>query len=276
MLWLSTAAFTLLFAVWLMLGVLGIKIRDELKLTPAQFDWLLAVAILAGSLPRLHFGIWADRYGGRLVMTLTLLFTAVPTFWVSQVTSYEELLACAALFGLAGNSFTVGIAWSSAWFPNRSKGTALGVFGAGNVGASATKFLAPVLLATIPAAGFLGGAIPGGWRFVPVVYAVLLVLMAAAVWFLCPSPDRRPGPRPAAGRGTRPAQARPRVAVQSVLRRRVRGVRCARGVPAEVLRGRVRPLARRPRATSPPCSSSRRACSARWAGGCRTVTARGG
>ena len=192
-LWLSTAAFTLLFAVWLMLGVLGIKIRDELQLTPSQFDWLLAVAILAGSLPRLHFGIWADRYGGRRMMTLTLLLTAAPTFWVSRVTSFEELLACAALFGLAGNSFTVGIAWCSAWFPNRTKGTALGVFGAGNVGASVTKFLAPTLLATIPAAGFLGGAIPGGWRFVPVVYAVPLLLMAAAVWFLSPAPDRCPG-----------------------------------------------------------------------------------
>src|SRR5262245_11297435 len=153
-LWLSTFAFTLLFAVWLMLGVLGIKIRDELSLSSAQFEWLLAVAILAGSLPRLHFGIWADRYGGRRVMTLTLLFTAIPTFWVSRVTSYEELLVCAALFGVAGNSFTVGIAWCSAWFPNRSKGTALGVFGAGNVGAAVTKFLAPTLLATIPAAGF--------------------------------------------------------------------------------------------------------------------------
>jgi NNP family nitrate/nitrite transporter-like MFS transporter len=192
-LWLSTFAFTLLFAVWLMLGVLGLKIRDELKLTPSQFDWLLAVAILAGSLPRLHFGIWADKYGGRLVMTLTLLLTALPTFWVSQVGSYEELIVCAALFGLAGNSFTVGIAWNSAWFPNRTKGTALGVFGAGNVGASVTKFLAPTLLATIPAAGFLGGAIPGGWRFVPIVYSVLLLVMAAAVWFIAPSPDRWPG-----------------------------------------------------------------------------------
>jgi NNP family nitrate/nitrite transporter-like MFS transporter len=126
-------------------------------------------------------------------MTLTLLLTAVPTFLVSRVTTFEELLACAALFGLAGNSFTVGIAWNSAWFPDRSKGTALGVFGAGNVGASVTKFLAPALLATIPAAGVLGGAVPGGWRLVPVVYAVLLVATAAAVWFLCPSPDRRPG-----------------------------------------------------------------------------------
>jgi NNP family nitrate/nitrite transporter-like MFS transporter len=191
-LWLSTAAFTLLFAVWLMLGVLGIKIRDDLQLTPAQFDWLLAVAILAGSLPRLNFGIWADRYGGRLVMTLTLLLTAIPTYLVSRVTSFEELLACAALFGLAGNAFTVGIAWNSAWFPAQTKGTALGVFGAGNVGASVTKFLGPAILATVPAAG-LFGVFPGGWRFVPVVYAVALVAMAAAVWFLTPAPDRKPG-----------------------------------------------------------------------------------
>src|SRR5262245_48495737 len=84
-LWLSTTALTLLFAVWLMLGVLGLKIRDELSLTPTQFDWLLAVAILAGSLPRLHFGIWSDQFGGRRVMTLTLLFTALPTYWVSRV-----------------------------------------------------------------------------------------------------------------------------------------------------------------------------------------------
>lgn len=192
-LWLSTSAFTLLFAVWLMLGVLGIKIRDELKLSPVQFDWLLAVAILAGSLLRLHFGIWTDRYGGRRMMTLILLITAIPTYLVSLVTTFEELLVCAALFGLAGNSFTIGISWNSAWFPSHSKGTALGVFGAGNVGASATKFFAPLLIAIIPTAGFLGGAMPGGWRFVPVLYAALLVLMAAVVWFFSPTPDRMPG-----------------------------------------------------------------------------------
>ena len=34
---------------------------------------------------------------------------------------------------------------------------------------------------------------PGGWRFVPVLYAVLLVAMAVVVWLLAPAPDRRPG-----------------------------------------------------------------------------------
>jgi NNP family nitrate/nitrite transporter-like MFS transporter len=199
-LWLSTAAFTLMFAVWLMLGVLGVPIQRELNLTDVQLGWLGAAAILAGSLVRFHFGVWTDLYGGRLVMTLLLLLTAVPTYWVSRVTSYGELMAMALLFGLAGNAFAVGIAWNAAWFPRERQGLALGVFGAGNVGASVTKllfgFFGAALLAAIPAGGLLGGLVPGGWRFYPALYSVLLVAMAAAVWFLSPTPDRAP----AAGR----------------------------------------------------------------------------
>ena len=37
------------------------------------------------------------------------------------------------------------------------------------------------MLTHVPAAGYLGGAIPGGWRFIPAVYAGLLVLMAVAI-----------------------------------------------------------------------------------------------
>jgi MFS transporter, NNP family, nitrate/nitrite transporter len=117
-LWLSTAPFTLLFAVWLMLGVLGIRIKQDSalilgpdaaglstsqanQLAEARFEWLLAAAILSGSLLRLNFGIWADRYGGRNVMIALLLLSAVPTYWLSQASSYSELLLCAILFGLA-------------------------------------------------------------------------------------------------------------------------------------------------------------------------------
>jgi len=195
-LWLSTIAFTLMFAVWLMLGVLGIPIAKELNLTDVQLGWLGGVAILAGSLLRFNFGVWTDYRGGRKMMTLLLLLTVIPTYWVSQVTSYTELLICAALFGLAGNSFTVGIAWNAAWFPREQQGLALGVFGAGNVGASVTKLLfglyGAVLLTLIPATGLLGGLLPGGWRFYPAFYSVLLLGMAAAVWFIAPRQDKMP------------------------------------------------------------------------------------
>lgn len=193
---LSTVAFTLLFNVWLMLGVLAVPLRSALGLRDAQLEWLISTAIFSGALLRLNFGIWADRFGGRNVFVALLLVTAVPTYLFSRADSYGELLICALLFGLAGNSFSAGIAWCSAWYPPATKGTALGIFGAGNVGASGTKLLIvliPGALTAIPAAGFLGGAIPGGWRFVPALYALLLLLMAGLIFWLAPAPDRTPG-----------------------------------------------------------------------------------
>ena len=38
--------------------------------------------------------------------------------------------------GLAGGSFAVGIAYTSAWFEKERQGTAMGIFGAGNAGAA--------------------------------------------------------------------------------------------------------------------------------------------
>ena len=194
--WISTAAFTLQFAVWLMFGVLGVPIQKELGLSDTELAWLGATAVLAGALPRLAFGVWTDLYGGRLVMTLLLLAMVPATYWVSQATSYTELLLCALVFGLAGNGFTVGIAWNAAWFPKKQQGLALGVFGAGNVGASLTKLIfglfGAVLLTSIPAGGYFGGLLPGGWRFYPALYSVLVLWMAAVVWFLSPRPDHTP------------------------------------------------------------------------------------
>jgi len=110
--------------------------------------------------------------------------------------TYWQLLLCAAGFGLAGNSFSVGIAWNSAWFPRAQQGTALGTFGAGNVGASGTKLLvvlAPAVLTFVPEGGYLNGWIPGGWRLVPLLYAGVLLATAAAILAFCPRRDPLPG-----------------------------------------------------------------------------------
>jgi NNP family nitrate/nitrite transporter-like MFS transporter len=102
------------------------------------------------------------------------------------------LLVLAFLVGFAGNAFSAGIAWNSAWQPREHQGFALGLFGAGNVGASVTKFIGPPLIAGTAGATYFG-FVDGGWRLVPVVYAVLLVVMAALVWFGTPREDRAPG-----------------------------------------------------------------------------------
>jgi len=184
---LSTTAFTLLFAVWLMFGVLAVPIKEQLHLNKIQFSWLTAIGVLSGSIWRLPVGIFTDRVGGRRLFVALLIATAIPCFLVSRATSYAGLMTCAFFFGVAGNSFSVGIAWNAAWASRQRQGVALGTFGAGNVGASVTKLIGPALITLVPAAGLLGGALPGGWRIVPVLYSALLLVMAAAVWLWAPS-----------------------------------------------------------------------------------------
>ena len=118
----STIAFTLMFAVWLMFGILGVPIQKELGLTDPQLAWITAVAVLNGSLWRLPAGMLTDRIGGRVVTMAMLLLTAIPCFFITQVTSYLPLLVLAFLVGFAGNLFSVGISWNAAWFPQGPPG----------------------------------------------------------------------------------------------------------------------------------------------------------
>lgn len=189
---LSTLAFTLMFAVWLQFGILAIPIQKEFGLSDTQFYWLTALPVLNGAIWRLATGIWADKFGGRVVILGIMLLSAVPTFLLSQVHSVTALFLLAFLIGFAGNAFSAGIAWNSAWFPREHQGFALGVFGAGNVGASATKFIGPAVISATAGSVFLGGAVVGGWRLVPVIYTALIVITSLAVLLLTPRPDRKP------------------------------------------------------------------------------------
>ena len=55
----STLAFTLMFAVWLMFGILGVPIQKELGLTDVELSWISALAVLNGSMWRLPAGLLA-------------------------------------------------------------------------------------------------------------------------------------------------------------------------------------------------------------------------
>jgi NNP family nitrate/nitrite transporter-like MFS transporter len=170
----STLAFTVCFAVWTIFSIIGIRIKEELGLNDTQFGILVATPILTGSLSRLFLGIWADQYGGRLIFTIQMLVTAVATFLLTKVTTYPMFLLAALGVGLAGGGFAVGITYVSSWYPNNKKGTALGIFGMGNVGAAVTNFGAPMLLIA------LGGA----WQNVAQVYAVVIAIAAVLFWLL--------------------------------------------------------------------------------------------
>jgi len=168
----STLAFTVCFAVWTIFSIIGVKIKQDLGLSDTQFGLLAGTPILTGSLSRIFLGIWTDQYGGRVVYVLTMLAAAAATFALSYATSYEMMLLAALGIGLAGGSFAVGVAYVSKWYPKEKQGTALGVFGAGNVGAAVTKFVAPFVM------------IAFGWTVVAQVWAIVLVVTAILFWLL--------------------------------------------------------------------------------------------
>ena len=142
----TTVAFTVCFAVWTIFSILGIKIKQELGLNDTQFGILVATPILTGSLSRVFLGVWTDQFGGRIVYFILMLATSVAVWLLSTVQTYTMFLVAALGVGLAGGSFAVGIAYVSRWYESDKQGTALGIFGMGNVGAAITNFGAPFLL----------------------------------------------------------------------------------------------------------------------------------
>ena len=167
----STLAFTVCFMVWMMFGVIGIPIKKALGLNATEFGLLTATPVLTGSLIRVPLGIWTDKFGGRIVMTILMAFT-VPAIWLmSYATVYWHFLVIGLFVGLAGGSFSVGTPYVARWFPKNQQGFAMGVYGAGNSGAAVNKFVAPALVVAF------------GWAMVPQTYAVIMLATVILFWF---------------------------------------------------------------------------------------------
>jgi len=167
----STLAFLVCFVVWMMFGVLGVRLRDELSLNSTEFGLLTATPVLTGAVMRLPLGAWTDRFGGRIVMTILLVGCAIPVYIVSYASQLWQFLVIGLFLGCVGASFAVGTPYVARFFPPERRGFAMGFFGAGTVGAAVNLFVTPRLEAAY------------GWRFVPRVYAVALLVTAVIFWF---------------------------------------------------------------------------------------------
>lgn len=180
-LFMNTLAFTVCFAAWMLNGVLVtfLTVNRVFDWSATEVGWLLGIPVLTGSLFRLPAGMLTDKYGGKPVFTAVLILCAIPMYLLSTVDSYLGFALCSFGFGLAGVSFSIGIAYTSVWFPRERQGLALGIFGAGNAGAALTTLLAPTLLNSFTD----NGASPDAWRMLPMVYAATLVVMAV-IFFL--------------------------------------------------------------------------------------------
>ncbi len=185
---LNTLAFTVCFAAWMLNGVLVtfLAANQVFDWGPVEIGWLMGLPVLTGAIFRLPAGILTDKYGGKPVYGTLLLLCAVPMYLLSYSDSFIWYALCSAGFGLAGVSFSIGIAFSSVWYPKKNQGFALGIFGAGNAGAALTTLFAPTVLNNITD----NGANVDAWRQLPVFYAAILAGMG--VLFFLTTTNKKP------------------------------------------------------------------------------------
>jgi NNP family nitrate/nitrite transporter-like MFS transporter len=167
---LGTGAFALCFAVFGSLSAMMPILSKQMHLTPVQKSIAVAIPVLLGSLGRIPLGMLTDRLGGRSVFTAVMVLSIVPAFLMGGVRDYAHLVAYGFLIGIGLASFSVGVGFVSGWYPASKQGSALGIYGAGNIGQSLAAFGAPVIAAAV---GFRWGF----WTF-GILLAIWLVIFA--------------------------------------------------------------------------------------------------
>jgi MFS transporter, NNP family, nitrate/nitrite transporter len=180
---LATLSFAICFAAWGLISAFAPHFRELLQLNALQTAFLVAVPVLLGAVGRIPMGMLADRIGGRAVFSALMLAVAAPAFWVTHTSSYHSLLAVAFFLGLAGSSFAVGVPFVSRWYPQERQGSALGIYGIGNIGQSAAVFGGPLLAVAVGLDNVFRGM------------AALLVVWAIAFALLARNPQGAARPK---------------------------------------------------------------------------------
>ena len=180
---LGTLSFVVCFAAWGLISAFAPRFRDAFHLSATQSALLIALPVILGALARIPMGMLTDLRGGRAVFTVLMVVSAIPPIWASFANSYPILLAAAFCLGLAGSSFAIGVGFVSRWYPSQKQGTALGVYGLGNIGQSLVVFLGPLL------------AVRFGWQRVFWGVSALLITWALIFGLLARNAPERPQPK---------------------------------------------------------------------------------
>jgi ACS family glucarate transporter-like MFS transporter len=147
-------------------------IKEELSLSYTMSGALMSAYFVGYTMGQIPWGLLADRHGSRRVMAssilgiacATLLFGRAAVFWQAAVTRF--------LSGLLGAGvFVPGVRLVSGWFPEESRGTALGLLSVGgSLGLVSASWLAPYAATQL------------GWRTTIAVFGSLGVASSAAIY----------------------------------------------------------------------------------------------
>lgn len=166
--------FDLCFTIWVLLGALAIYITKDLGLNIAEKGLMVAIPTLSGSIARVFIGLFSDRYSGKLVGTLMLIFLFIPLSigWLVPV-NFPLIIVVGLMVGVAGASFAVALPLASRWYPPEQQGLVMGISAAGNIGTVISNLFAPRIAVTYGWHAVLG------FTMIPLaIVLVIFVLMA--------------------------------------------------------------------------------------------------
>nr|WP_263326150.1 NarK/NasA family nitrate transporter [Neobacillus sp. Marseille-Q6967] len=144
-LFIQTASLIAGFMVWVLISSLMPYIQSEINLTSTQVAWTTAIPVILGSLLRVPIGFWTNRYGARLLYSISFIILLIPIAIIGFAKHLMMLLLGGFFLGVGGAVFSVGVTSLPKYYPKEKHGLINGIYGAGNIGTALTSFSAPVL-----------------------------------------------------------------------------------------------------------------------------------
>jgi NNP family nitrate/nitrite transporter-like MFS transporter len=185
-LFISTMAFSLGFAIWGMFSALAPFLIEWYHFTSTQVLVLAAMEPLFAAAISIPLGIWTDKYGGRTVFTILLVCLSVVLICGTFAEGYYSFLFLGSMLGLGGATFVVGNAHVSSWYPKSRQGMALGLFALGNIGITVGMVAVTFIITSV-----VDPNDPEGWRIIFPIFAIPTLLMAAIYMFFTSDPPNR-------------------------------------------------------------------------------------
>ncbi|MEU6249654.1 MFS transporter [Glycomyces sp. NPDC047010] len=180
------------FSVWTMFSIITPYLAASgYEFTVSQLFWLTAVPNLVGAFLRIPYTAAVALFGGRNWTIVSAALLVIPTGLLAYCvmtpgTPYWLFVVAGVTAGFGGGNFASSMANISYFYPERHRGSALGVNAAGgNIGVAAVQFFGPLVIGAA-VLGTSQGTTDTGQAFylhnVPLLWLLLAVFAAVMAW----------------------------------------------------------------------------------------------
>jgi len=208
----TALAALLLYIDRVCISILADPIQADLELSPQQKEMALSAFFLTYALFQIPVGSLADRYGPRLVLTVSIVAWSLVTATTGLAWSFGSLLAIRLLLGLSeAGAYPAAAVLVKRWARPEERGrfSSIVAFGGRIGGAFAPTLTTTIgkLLVGVSVAGVVVAEGSINWRGVFVLYGLCGLLIAVVFWIFVsdhppveaeaagvPTPDRTPIP----------------------------------------------------------------------------------